>query len=92
MLAQGGKQHEVAEEVFANLFHEKELLALALTFASLIFDDEVVDKPWLERRVSMLDDIIRDTWFYQKIWKEGNADGIKKGMEKRIERGIGRDV
>ncbi len=73
-----GKQHQIAEEVFASLTHEKDLLALALTFASMVFVDES-DKVWLERKVAMLDDVIRDTWFYQKIWREGCEKGLEEG-------------
>ncbi len=81
-----GKQHQIAEEVFASLAPEKDLLALALTFASMVFVDES-DKVWLERKVAMLDDIIRDTWFYQKIWREGCEKGLEEGLEEGLEKG-----
>jgi len=80
LLTQGGKQYEVANEVFDRLTEERELLALALTFASMVFDHDN-DKQWLERKITMLEDIVRDTWFYQKILKDGLEEGRKKGRE-----------
>jgi len=64
----------VAEDIFDSLTNKKELLALALTFASMIFEGEA-DQEWLKRRIGMLDDIIRETWFYQDIYQEGKEEG-----------------
>ncbi len=69
LLTQDGKKHEVAEDIFDSLASKKELLALALTFASMIFEGEA-DQEWLKRRIGMLDDIIRETWFYQDIYQD----------------------
>ena len=87
VLAQGGKQYEVADEVFDRLTEERELLALALTFASMVFDQDS-SKQWLERKVTMLEDIVRDTWFYQKILKDGLEEGQKKGREEVREKAL----
>ena len=54
------------------------MLALALTFASMVFDEDS-SKQWLERKVAMLEDIVRDTWFYQKILKDGLEEGREEG-------------
>ena len=89
-LAQGGNQYEVADEVFKSLIEERELLALALTFASMVFDEDS-SKQWLERKVTMLEDIVRDTWFYQKILKDGLEEGRKDGLEED-ERGAAPDL
>jgi predicted transposase YdaD len=78
MLARDGKQHEIAEEVFHKLNEERELLTLALTFASMAFDTDD-DQPWLERKMMMLEEIIQDTWFYKRILQKGEAEGEVKG-------------
>lgn len=36
----------------------------------------------------MLEEILRDTWFYQRILKEGEQKGIEQGIEQGIEKGI----
>ncbi len=80
LLTQGGMKHEVAEDIFDSLVGEKELLALALTFASMVFDAEA-DKQWLRRRIGMLEDIVRETWFYKDIYQEGKEEGLEEGMQ-----------
>lgn len=88
ILAKDGQQHKVAEEVFDNLAIAKrgELLALSMLLASMVFTNEQ-DKQWLERRQAMLEDILSDTWLYQKLLKEGEQKGLEKGLEKGREEG-----
>lgn len=76
LLTQNGMKYEVAEDVFDSLASKKELLALALTFASMIFEGEA-NQQWLKRRIGMLDDIIRETWFYKDIYEEGKEEGMQ---------------
>ncbi len=84
LLTQNGAKHEFAENIFENLVDKKELLTLALTFASMIFEDEA-DQQWLKRRIGMLDDIIREIWFYKDIYKEGKEEGLEEGKEEGIQ-------
>ncbi len=47
-----------------------------------ILDDEQVilhvEFQWLRRRIGMLDDIIRETWFYQDIYEEGKEESMQE--------------
>jgi predicted transposase YdaD len=83
-LAKDGARREVAKEVFAALKENNEVLALALSLASMVLTSES-DQQWLEGEVAMLEDILRDTWFYQKILKEGEQKGHEGGVEEGIE-------
>jgi predicted transposase YdaD len=87
MLARDGKQHEMAEAVFHKLTEERELLTLALTFASMAFDTDD-DQQWLERKMMMLEEIIQDTWFYKRILQKGEAEGEVKGRAEGRAEGI----
>ena len=80
-------KHEVAEGIFESLVDKKELLTLALTFASMIFESEA-DQQWLRRRIGMLDDIIRETCFYQDILKQGLEEGREEGREEGKHEGL----
>ncbi len=96
LLTQNGMRHEVAEDIFESLVDKKELLTLALTFASMIFEGET-DQQWLKRRIGMLDDIIRETWFYkdlfkeakelakEEIYKEAKEEGKEEGKEESLQ-------
>ncbi|MDQ2888167.1 MAG: hypothetical protein M3Y39_19020 [Chloroflexota bacterium] len=79
LLAKDGARRDVAKEVFKGTSGNKELLALALTLASMVFSNDA-DQQWLEREVAMLEDIVRDTWFYQKILKEGREEGREEAI------------
>jgi flagellar biosynthesis/type III secretory pathway protein FliH len=58
----------------------KEVLGLAFSLASMVLTSEA-DQQWLEGEVAMLEDILRDTWFYQRILKEGEQKGREGGIE-----------
>ena len=91
LMAQDGAQREVAKEVFEDVKDNEEVLALAFSLASMVLTSEA-DQQWLEGEVAMLEDILRDTWFYQKILKEGREEGIEKGIEEGIEKERKRDL
>ncbi|MBV9232307.1 MAG: hypothetical protein JOZ18_23570, partial [Chloroflexi bacterium] len=74
LLAEGGNQHQVAETVFEDLLHEKDLLGLALMLAAIVFDREA-DEEWLERKIAMLEDLVSDSPFYQRILRKGEEKG-----------------
>ncbi len=80
LLTQNGMRHEVAEDIFESLVDKKELLTLALTFASMIFEGET-DQQWLKRRIGMLDDIIRETWFYKDLYREAKEEAKEEGLQ-----------
>ena len=80
LLTQNGMKHEVAEGIFESLVDKKELLTLALTFASMIFEGEA-DQQWLRRIIGMLDDIIRDTWFYKDLYKEAKEEAKEESLQ-----------
>jgi predicted transposase YdaD len=89
VLAKDGKQREVAKQTFQDLWQQQEkvLLALALSFASLVLtkDDEAA---WLEGEAEMYEDFLSDTWYYQHILSKGEKKGEEKGIEKGIETGM----
>jgi predicted transposase YdaD len=80
LMAKDGAQREVAKEVFEDVKDNKEVLALAFSLASMVLTSEA-DQQWLEGEVAMLEDILRDTWFYQRILKEGHEEGHEEGRE-----------
>ncbi len=89
-LTQGGTQQEVVEEMFAELKSagKTELLVIASAIASLAFEDTSPAKQkWLERTLAMLNDIIRNTRYYQGILKEGREEGREEGLEEGLEKG-----
>jgi predicted transposase YdaD len=77
LLAEGGDQHQVAEAVFDDLVHEKDLLGLALMLAAIVFDREA-DEEWLERKIAMLEDLVSDSPFYRRILQRGEEKGIRE--------------
>jgi flagellar biosynthesis/type III secretory pathway protein FliH len=50
------------------------------SLASMVLTSEA-DQQWLEGEVAVLEDILRDTWFYQRVLKKGYEAGIKEGIE-----------
>ena len=91
LMAKDGAQREVAREIFEDVKENKEVLALAFSLASMVLTS-ASDQQWLDGEVAMLEEILRDTWFYQRILKEGEQKGIERGIEKGIERGIERGI
>jgi predicted transposase YdaD len=89
ILTKDGEQHSVAEQVFDELREagKNELLSVALLLAGLVFTDES-EKRWLERRRAMLEEILRDSWIYQDILREGLEEGREKGLEEGLEKGL----
>ncbi|MBV9229403.1 MAG: hypothetical protein JOZ18_08825, partial [Chloroflexi bacterium] len=86
LLAQGGNQRHVAEAVFEDLAHDKDLLGLALMLATIVFDREA-DQEWLERKIVMLEDLVSDSPFYQRILRKGEEQGMRKGEEQGMRKG-----
>lgn len=83
ILTKDGARHEVVEEVITGLevAEQYDLLPITKLLASLVFRSEA-DQVWLERRFAVLDEILRNTPAYQKILREGRAEGLEEGLEK----------
>jgi len=60
--------------------------------ASLVFKDNLEYSNWLDRRFSMLRDILQETSAYQQIFQEGEdkgyQDGIKEGVKEGMKEGV----
>ncbi len=82
VLAKDGHQRSVAKQSFEELREkdEKELLAIALSFASLVMK-EGSDMLWLDGEADMYESLLGDSWYYQKLVKKGEEKGIEKGIE-----------
>ena len=72
ILTKDGATREVVEEVIAGLqaAEKKELLSITKLLASLVFTNEL-DREWIIWRFDKMSDILRETWAYQEIMKEG---------------------
>jgi hypothetical protein len=89
LMAKDGAQREVAKEIFEDVKENKEVLALAFSLASMVLTS-TSDQQWLDGEVAMLEEILRDTWFYQRILKEGEQKGIEQGIEQERKRELQR--
>jgi predicted transposase YdaD len=72
ILTKDGATREVVEEVISGLqvAEKKELLPITQLLASLVFTSEL-DREWIIWRFDKMSDILRETWAYQEIMKEG---------------------
>jgi hypothetical protein len=80
-LTQDGSRHEVVDDMIASLERagKSDLLVLAYTFASLVFQSEK-DRDWLRKRFTMLsDDILEDSWAYQELMDKGRQKWLHEG-------------
>jgi predicted transposase YdaD len=91
LLTQDGAVYTVAEDVFAELKDQKELLTLALTLASMIFVNSV-DQQWFERQVLMLEDIVTETWFYKWILQKGMTEGRQEGRQEALQEALQKEL
>jgi hypothetical protein len=81
-LTQDGSQLEVVDEVITRLEAKggestSELLALTYLLSTLVFKAKN-EREWLDRRFAMLDDVIRSSWGYKKIKREGLEEGLQE--------------
>ena len=91
ILTQDGATREVAEEIMTMLevTGKGDTLLTAYMLITLVFGKKSQeDREWLQRRWNIMSDILRDTWVYQEILKEGQEKGIEKGIEKGREIGL----
>jgi len=81
-------RREVVDEVIEGLIanHKTELLPLSYLLASLVFE-KPGEREWLDRRFAMFQDILRESYVYQTILREGLEEGLEQGLEQGLERG-----
>ncbi len=85
-LTKDGARPEVVETMIDDLQSQTEgeaqrdMLSIGLTFAELVFKKDDLD--WLRRRISMLEDILQESPFYQRILHQGEEKGKVQGLEK----------
>ena len=88
-LTRDGTRREVVDEMIVRLLSTQnaELLSIGYLLSALVFkkDDE---REWLNRRFAMFKDILKDSWAYQDILREGLEEGRERGMEEGIKEGI----
>ncbi|HEX6481080.1 MAG TPA: hypothetical protein VF043_19750 [Ktedonobacteraceae bacterium] len=90
ILTQGGATREVAEEIFTGLeqAEKRDSLAAAYTLVSLAFGKEKsIDQNWLLRRVSHMDDVLRDTPVYQEMTRWAREEGLREGLQEGLREG-----
>src|SRR5437016_2922876 len=47
--------------------------------AGLVVEEEI-ERDWLERRFAMIDDVIKESWTFQKMKQEGRQEGRQEGQ------------
>jgi predicted transposase YdaD len=84
-LTKGGKTRETVERMIENLTMagRQDLFVVGYAFSSLVFIAEGDDE-WLKARFFMQHDILRDTWVFQEIRKEGREEGLEEGKRQDI--------
>ncbi len=86
-LTQVGATREVAEEIFTGLeqAEKRDSLAAAYTLISLAFGKEKsFDQHWLLRRVSEMDDVLRETPVYQEMTRWAREEGLEVGRQEGL--------
>ena len=83
-LTKGGASREVTQRMFTEIeaTNQAELLTIGSTLASLVFSKEnPADLEWLHRRLHEMNNILRESPFYQEILQEGREEGLQEGLE-----------
>jgi len=82
-LTKDGVRREVIDEVIERLIesNKTDLLPLSYMLASLVFE-KPGNREWLDRRFAMFQDILRESYVYQTILREGLEEGIEQGIER----------
>src|SRR5947209_17119966 len=81
---------EMAEKIFTSLeqTEKRDTLAAAYTLASLAFDKENrIEQDWLLRRVSDMDDVLRETPVYQEMTRWAREEGLQEGRQVGLQEG-----
>ncbi len=64
-----------------------DLLPIAYLLASLVFQKKD-EREWLDWRFAMYQDILRESWVYQGILREGLEEGREQGLEEGRAEGL----
>jgi predicted transposase YdaD len=81
----------MAEEIFTGLEQagKRDTLAAAYTLVSLAFGKENrAEQEWLLRRVSDMDDVLRDTPVYQEMTRWAREEGLQVGLQEGRQEGL----
>ena len=83
-LTQDGQDHDAINHVIKELRQPgvkkaEELLSLTYGLAGLVVEEEI-ERDWLERRFAMIDDVIKESWTFQKMKQEGRQEGRQEGQ------------
>ena len=92
-LTQEGDRREVVEQMIGRLQQvgRKDLLALGHTFSALMLKKES-DQQWLREKFMSMEDILEESWYYQKILQKGIVEGMAKGMVEGMTKGMEQGV
>lgn len=87
-LTKDGMRREVVDEVIERLIasNKTDLLPLSYLLASLVFE-KPGEREWLDRRFAMFQDILRESYVYQTILREGLEEGLEQGRVQGLEQG-----
>jgi predicted transposase YdaD len=91
ILTRGGATRVMAEEIFAGLeqAEKQDSLAAAYTLASLAFGKEKrSEQNWLLRRLSDMDDVLRETPVYQEMTRWAREEGLQEGLREGLQEGL----
>ncbi|HJT56109.1 MAG TPA: hypothetical protein VJ761_06430, partial [Ktedonobacteraceae bacterium] len=91
ILTKGGATREMADEIFSRLQQadKRDSLAAAYTLTSLAFGKENSrEQNWLLRRVSDMDDVLRETPVYQQMTRWAREEGLERGLEEGRKEGL----
>jgi hypothetical protein len=85
-LTKGGRNRETVNRMIDRLKEvgKEDLLVLGHAFSWLVFMADGEDTEWLKARFFMQHDILKDTWVFQEIIKEGLDKGEKQRLEKDL--------
>ncbi len=95
-LTTDGENHEAVEQAIAQLMPEgeapeAELLSLLYWIGGLRYTEDV-NKNWLQRRLGLMDSILKDSWSYQESRQKAIEQGIIQGIEQGLEQGIAQGI
>jgi predicted transposase YdaD len=79
-LTKGGKNPQTVTRMIEGLEKagRRDLFLVGYAFSSLVFTAKG-DNEWLKASFFMLHDILKDTWVFQEVMKEGRAEGKAEG-------------
>jgi predicted transposase YdaD len=92
-LTKGDKKRETVDRMIEGLTKagRQDLFVVGYAFSSLVFTTEGDDE-WLKARFFMQHDILKDTWVFKEIRKEGLEEGVQQGLEKGLQQARKQDL